>query len=238
MTDLRVCRDANALATTVAGALLQRLATAQSEGRQPHVALTGGTIAGRIHAETARLTEGSGVDWENVVVWFGDERFVAQDSEDRNAVQARRALLDVVGATQVHEIPSTTEAGSPEEAAGMYADRIRSHGAGGFDLVMLGVGPDGHVASLMPGQPQLDVTDRIAVAVSDSPKPPPQRVSLTFSALNRTRSLWFLVSGAEKAGAVARATAPDGDVHQTPARGITVPDTVWYVDEAAASLRR
>lgn len=235
MTDLHVCADAGGVATTVAEALLGLLARLQAEGAEPQIALTGGTIADRIHREVARLSPGSGVDWTRVVVWWGDERFVAPDSEDRNALHARRDLLDVVGATQVHEIPSTAEAASPDEAADLYAAALRKHGTDMFDLVMLGLGENGHVASLMPHHPQLDVDDRIAVGVTDSPKPPPERVSLTFPALNRTHALWFVVSGEGKADAVARATAPDGDLHDTPARGLHVPNTVWYVDEAAAA---
>jgi 6-phosphogluconolactonase len=235
VTDLHVCSDANGVATTVAEALLGLLAALQRDGAEPQIALTGGTIADRIHQEVARLSPDSGVDWTRVVVWWGDERFVAPDSDDRNALHARRDLLDVVGATQVHEIPSTADAATPEEAADLYAATLRRHGAGMFDLVMLGLGEDGHVASLMPHHPQLDVEDRIAVGVTDSPKPPPERVSLTFPALNRTHALWFVVSGEGKADAVARATAADGDLHDTPARGLHVPDTVWYVDEAAAS---
>jgi 6-phosphogluconolactonase len=235
VTDLHVCADAGGVATTVAEALVGLLARLQAEGAEPQIALTGGTIADRIHREVARLSPGSGVDWTRVVVWWGDERFVAPDSEDRNALHARRDLLDVVGATQVHEIPSTAEAASPDEAADLYAAALRKYGTDMFDLVMLGLGEDGHVASLMPHHPQLDVDDRIAVGVTDSPKPPPERVSLTFPALNRTHALWFVVSGEGKADAVARATAPDGDLHDTPARGLHVPNTVWYVDEAAAA---
>ena len=101
---------------------------------------------------------------------------------------------------------------------------------------MLGLGPDGHVASLFPGFPQLEVDDAIAVPVRDSPKPPPERISLTFPALNRTREVWFVVSGDGKADAVARALAADGDVHDIPARGVRGQDrTLWFVDEAAAS---
>ena len=98
------------------------------------------------------------------------------------------------------------------------------------------MGPDGHVASLFPGFPQLDVDDRIAVPVTGSPKPPPERISLTFPALNRTHEVWFLVSGDGKADAVARALAAEGTVHATPARGITVENTTWFLDTAAASL--
>ena len=102
---------------------------------------------------------------------------------------------------------------------------------------MLGLGPDGHVASLFPGHPALDVTDRWAVAVTESPKPPPERVSLTFPALGRSRAVWFVVSGEDKADAVARALAPDGDLHDTPARGAggDAGEVVWFLDSAAAT---
>jgi 6-phosphogluconolactonase len=100
---------------------------------------------------------------------------------------------------------------------------------------MLGVGPDAHVASLFPGYPQLDVDD-IAVAVHDSPKPPPDRVSLTLPCLNRTRSAWFVVSGEDKAPAVALALAEGTDVHDAPAAGVAGQDeTIWFLDRAAAS---
>ena len=99
---------------------------------------------------------------------------------------------------------------------------------------MLGVGPDGHVASLFPGFPQLDSTE-IAVGVTDSPKPPPERISLTFPALNRARSVWFLVSGDGKAEAVARALG-GADLHDVPAAGVTGhEETIWFLDRAAAS---
>jgi 6-phosphogluconolactonase len=113
---------------------------------------------------------------------------------------------------------------------------LREQGAGAFEVLMLGMGPDGHVASLFPGYPQLDVDDPIAVAVTDSPKPPPERVSLTLPALNRSRAVWFLVSGAEKAPAVARAVAIGTDLHDTPAAGVTgEQETIWFLDRASAS---
>ena len=99
------------LARSVAGELLRVLGDAQSAGRRPHVVLTGGSIADAIHRELARLSPGSGVDWSAVDLWWGDERFVARDSGDRNAVQARTAFLDAVGvpAERVHEVAATED---------------------------------------------------------------------------------------------------------------------------------
>jgi 6-phosphogluconolactonase len=232
---IEVHDDSAALATTVAGELLNRLADAQAAGHVPQIALTGGTIAEDIHQELARLSPESGVDWTKVVVWFGDERFVAPDSPDRNAGQARAAFLDAVGATQVHEMPSTADAEDVDAGATAYAATLREHGAGEFDIVMLGIGPDGHIASLFPGFSQLDVQDEIAVGVTGSPKPPPERISLTFAALNRARSVWFLVSGAGKAPAVAAALG-GADIHEIPAAGVTGrEETTWFLDREAAS---
>ena len=237
MTESRVevHDDAAAVATAVAGELLSRLADAQASGHEPQIALTGGSIAEAVHREIARLTPGTEVDWTRVGVWWGDERFVEPGSEDRNARGARAAFLDAVGATVVHEMPSTDDAADVAAGAAAYADRLREHGGGELEIVMLGVGPDGHVASLFPGHPQLD-SDDVAVSVTDSPKPPPERISLTFPALNRSRSVWLLVSGDGKAEAVAAALAAEGDVHATPARGVQgQEDTVWFLDRAAAS---
>lgn len=232
--------DAEVLAHSVAGALLERLADAQDAGRTPQVGLTGGTIADKIHTRVGEVGEDFEVDWTRVVVWWGDERYVARDSEDRNAGSARRLMLDrlPVPGDHVHEMPATDSGLSLEAAAAAYGDELREHGSGRFEVVMLGLGPDGHVASLMPHQASLDVTGAITVAVPDSPKPPPERISLTFEALNRADAVWFVVSGEEKADAVARALADDGDVHETPARGVTGgPETeiVWFLDRAAAS---
>jgi 6-phosphogluconolactonase len=239
--ELKVLSDADDLAATVADRFLQRIAAAQGRGEEPHVALTGGSIAHALHEQIARRASAYDVDWGRVVFWWGDERYVAPDSADRNARDAREVFLDVVGATRVHEVPSTATAPDVAAAATAYSDLVRSAGAGEFDLVLLGMGPDGHVASLFPGSPLLDVDDRIAVPVTGSPKPPPERVSLTFPALNRTRAVWFLVTGEGKADAVRRALAEEGDVHETPARGIRPTplagpgETVWFLDREAAS---
>jgi 6-phosphogluconolactonase len=227
-----------ALATAVAGELLARLADAQTAGAVPQIGLTGGSIADAVHRELARLHAGSEVDWSQVVVWWGDERFVAPDSPDRNAGAAWSAFLSKVGVDpeKVHEMPSTADTTDIEAAADSYSDTMRSLGSGEFDILMLGVGPDGHIASLFPGFPQLDVDDRIAVGVTGSPKPPPERISLTFDALNRSKSVWFLVSSEDKAQAVARALAEGTDRHDCPAAGVTgSEETIWFLDRAAAS---
>lgn len=232
----------DALATAVAGELLNRIADAQAAGHVPHIVLTGGSIAVAVHEEIARHAPASGVDWGAVHFWFGDERFVPSDSPDRNVGQARAAFLDEVGASRVHEVPASDQAGSAEDAATAYAEELRREGSGSFDVLMLGVGPDGHIASLFPGHPGLDVVNTDAAAVHDSPKPPPDRVTLTFEALNRASSVWFLVSGDAKAEAVARAQAevdPTDEptaLVETPARGVKgTTETIWFLDSAAAS---
>ena len=227
------------LARSVAGELLRVLGDAQSAGRRPHVVLTGGSIADAIHRELARLSPGSGVDWSAVDLWWGDERFVARDSGDRNAVQARTAFLDAVGvpAERVHEVAATEDVDDVEAAAAAYAAELDAHGPEEFDVLMLGVGPDSHIASLFPGRPELEVRDRSTVPVTGSPKPPPERVSLTYAALARSRATWLLVSGEAKAEAVARALSPAGTtVEETPASGVSGrEETVWSLDRAAAS---
>jgi 6-phosphogluconolactonase len=229
-----------ALAAAVAGRLVVRLAAVQAAGRTPAVGLTGGTIAEKIHEAVVAATEGhEDVDWSKVDFWWGDERYVPADDDGRNAKQAREVMLDHldVDERRVHEMPASDGPhDSVKDAAEAYGDEVRRLGSGQFDVLMLGVGPDGHVASLFPGSPQLDVDDTVAVPVTDSPKPPPERISLTFGALSRSSEVWFVVSGEGKADAVAKALADGTDLHDIPAVGVTGQDrTVWFVDEAAAS---
>lgn len=226
--------DASALAEAVAAQLAERVAAAQAEGRVPHVVLTGGTIAieiyERLDVDAAR--------WADVVYWFGDERFVPEGHEDRNDRQARDSFLDRCGVPteNVRSMPAHGCSTSMAEAADAYGTTLPDEP---FDVVLLGLGPDGHVASLFPGFAQLHETGRRCVEVFNSPKPPPERISLTFGALNHTRATWFLVSGDGKADAVARALAPEGSVDETPARGAHGRDeTLWFLDEAAASALR
>ena len=231
--------SAEELADLVAGTLVRTLADVQRQGRVPSVALTGGTIADAIHRTLAQSPDAALVDWSRVDVWFGDERFVPADDPDRNARQAAEAMLDRLpfDPARIHPMPASDAAyADVADAATAYGDELRTHGGGSFDVVMLSLGPDGHVASLFPGAPQLDVQDAVAVPVTDSPKPPPERVSLTVAALNHSREVWFLVSGAGKAEAAARALSGDADPHDAPAVGVRGQErTHWFLDEDAAA---
>ena len=178
------------------------------------------------------------VDWSKVTVWWGDERYLPAGDADRNDTQNDAAGLSDLGLdpARVHRVPGPDTSASAEDSATAYAAALREHGSGAFDVVLLGVGPDGHVASLFPHHTAQRTQDAIAVAVHDSPKPPPDRVSLTFECLDRTRQVWFLVAGPDKADAVAAALAEDADRWDVPASGPRgTQATVWWLDEAAAA---
>lgn len=255
MSAVVVHPDAETLAQATAARLLLRLVDAQSLHRPVHAVLTGGTIGIRLLADAADSPLRDAVDWTGVHVWWGDERFLPAGHADRNDTQARNALLDglPLPPENVHPVPGpgAPGIGSPEDAAAAYAAELAryatapegsslqpSDDAGPavpvFDVLLLGMGPDGHVASLFPGQDSVEVTDRTAVGVHGSPKPPPERVSLTFPAIEAAEEVWLVVAGADKADAVARALAK-GPVAETPAAGAHGRRrTLWLLDAAAA----
>ncbi|MBX9244088.1 6-phosphogluconolactonase [Actinotalea ferrariae] len=243
--------DATTLAQATAARLLLHLIDAQSTHRPLHVALTGGTVGIRTLAEVAASPLRDAVDWTGVHLWWGDERFLPTGDPERNETQAREALLDAlaVPGENVHPMPGPDRSASPEESAEAYAAELAraatsaspdaiapSDDAGPqvppFDVVLLGMGPDGHVASLFPGHPELDVVDRTVVGVHGSPKPPPERVSLTYAALEAADEIWVVAAGAEKADAVGRALA--GDDATPAARAVARGRTLWLLDAAAA----
>jgi 6-phosphogluconolactonase len=220
--------DSDVLAEAISDRLSARVAELQSHGRKPRIVLTGGTIA----AAAYERVEADAADWAEVEFWFGDERFVPAGHADRNDQQARDAFLDRVGATRTHTIAGNDCSLSAAQAADEYAATLPDEP---FDLVLLGMGPDGHVASLFPHHPLLQETGRACAELFDSPKPPPVRISMTFPTLNRAHAVWFLVSGEEKADAVARALADDGTVDEIPARGVQGrEETLWLLDQDAA----
>ncbi|MGW6276019.1 6-phosphogluconolactonase [Kribbella sp. NPDC055071] len=231
--ELLIHPDADDLAFSVAGRLITQLVDAQSEGGVAQLVLTGGRVAALVYGAVAESPGNVEVDWRRVEFWWGDERFLPSGDPERNETQAREALLSKldVDPARVHPMPADAGQGA-EAAASAYAEELEAAGSPTFDVVMLGVGPDGHVASLFPGFPQLGVIDVAAVAVHDAPKPPPTRISLTLPWLSRTREVWFVVSGEDKAEAVAKALG-DGDVPAAQPKGQN--RTLWLLDEAAAS---
>ncbi len=241
---VRVARleDPEHVADAVADELVAVLLSVQSEGRIPVVVLTGGTISRKVHHAVATHPDRRKVDWKGVELWWGDERFVAGDDPERNAAQAWDDMLSdlPLDRARVHAVPTSDQAADVTTAAAQYADDLEASFAGRlpaenwFDVLMLGIGPDGHCASLFPGRDEVDA-DGLAVPVAESPKPPPERVTMTMDVLGKAREVWFVATGEEKADAVARSVA-GGDVHETPSAGPRGRErTTWFVDEAAAS---
>jgi len=222
--------DADAVAHACASRLEQTIAQLQSTGATVRIALTGGTIANR----TYEMLGDDVAEWSAVDFFWGDERFVDADSDDRNEKQARQAFITRLGIPEdrVHPMPSRDSGLSAEQAAASYAATIPDE----FDIVLLGLGPDGHIASLFPGFDQVHESTLHCVPVTGSPKPPPDRLSLTIPALNRTAQTWFILSGHDKAEAVRASRTPEGDVSHTPARAARGRKiTRWFMDEAAAA---
>jgi 6-phosphogluconolactonase len=240
-----VHRDATLLARAVAARLVTRLVDVQSGRGWAGVGLTGGGIGIAVLRSLAESPARDAVDWRALDVWWGDERFLPAGHPDRNETQAREALLDhvAVDPARVRPMPGPDgpDGPDPEAAADRYASWLadattpEDHGpVPSFDVLLLGVGPDGHTASLFPGQPAL-YDDRPVVAVHGAPKPPPTRLTMTFDTINAAREAWVVVAGADKASAVAMALGGAGRV-QVPAAGINARQrTLWLLDAAAAS---
>lgn len=221
------------VAEALAARLMARLAEIQRDFRTPHVALTGGRIATRAYERLAAEGARSAVDWSRVELWWGDERFVAADDPDRNAKQALDLLTSPLSLSpeRLHPMPSADGGVDLDQAAENYA---RELGSTVFDVCLLGMGPDGHVASIFPEHPSSYETGDV-IAVRSSPKPPPERISLTLPVINRSREVWFLVSGSDKAAAAKMALLGAGPV-QVPAAGVSAVDrTLWLMDRDAAS---
>lgn len=246
--EILVHRDASLLAGAVAARLVTRLVDAVAAAGHADLVLTGGGIGTAVLAALAAAPAGDAVDWRRVDFWWGDERFAPTGHPDRNETGARSALLDRIDVdpARVHPMPGPDgpDGDNPEAAAARYADwlaaavRPGDHGSASpvpsFDVLMLGIGPEGHVASLFPGMPAV-YDSRPVVAVRDSPKPPPVRISLTFPSIQAAREVWILASGEEKADAVALALS-GADPARLPAAGARgLMRTLFLIDEAAAS---
>lgn len=206
------------------------------------IVLTGGGNGNRLMRFLA--AQSGRIEWPKVHLFWGDDRYVTADDDERNEKQAREALLNHVDipARNVHPMAAADdEYGDDVAAAALAYEQILAANADpgdiapDFDVHLLGVGPEGHVNSLFPHTPAVREASRLVVDVEDSPKPPPQRITLTLPAIRRSREVWLLVSGAEKAEAVAAAVGGADPVSVPAAGAVGLERTVWFLDEGAAS---
>ena len=208
MTRVRVFADAEDVASYAADALAWRIGDARKARREVHIALAGGSTPKRAYELLAGI-EGS---WKHVHLWLGDERCVPDGDPEQNARMIRESLFANARAEPpvLHAVPAPLV---PEDAAWLYSlDVVRGVPDVVFDIVLLGMGPDGHTCSLFPGHPVLSVTEPPVAPVRESPKPPPERVTLTLPVLRRARFTQLLVTGADKHDALARTLAGDPDL--------------------------
>lgn len=236
--DLRVFDDPEALADALATAFDAAAEQSVAERGGFSVALAGGrTPGGLYHLLATRF--GDRAWWAETRVYWSDERYVPPDHPDSNVGAARTAVLDSVGLPPAHVLAPDTTLVDPEEAARQYGRALRD--AGGLDLVLLGLGEDAHVASLFPGGTALDEGHHRVVVVSDSPKPPAVRLTMTLVAFREARATWILASGASKAGALAASLQPASRQPgtRTPAARVAASGArvTWWVDREAAGIR-
>jgi 6-phosphogluconolactonase len=242
---LVVHRDKELMARAAAARLITRIVDAQSARGTASVVLTGGRNGNALLAAIAESPARDAVDWARLDLWWGDERFLPEGHPERNDTQARQELLGAVplDPARVHPMPASDgpDGDDVEAAAARYAGELakaagpEDHlGVPSFDVLLLGVGPDTHVASLFPEHPGVRETELTVVGVRGSPKPPPVRVSLTLPAIRAAREVWLLAAGEDKADAVALALSGPGEV-QAPASGARGRGrTLWLLDRAAA----
>jgi 6-phosphogluconolactonase len=241
-TSTETFTDSDGLVAAAAERMINVIEAAIAARGKALVALTGGGNGNRLLRFLG--TQSGRVDWTKVHVFWGDDRYVAEDDDERNDKQAREALLDHVDipASNVHPMPAADgEFGNDLAAAALAYEQILAANAEpgdpapNFDIHLLGVGPEGHINSLFPDTPAVRETTRMVVDVEDSPKPPPQRITLTLPAIQRSREVWLLVSGAEKAEAVAAAVGGADPVSIPAAGAIGREHTIWFLDSGAAS---
>jgi len=237
-TDLRVFPDLDRLSAAAARAVAATLTTAARKRGRSSIALSGGRTPRALYERLAQFHRDD-IPWSRVHVFWGDERYVSLDDEHSNYRMARETLLDhvAVQADHVHGMP--TECSDPRDAAAAYERVLKTHFVTGrrFDLILLGVGDDGHTASLFPGSPALDETERWVVAVS-APVAPPARLTLTLPTLIRARTIYVIVSGSAKAAPLQQALSGPPDPQRCPASAVrrTKGRLTWWADAAAAAL--
>ncbi|WP_243075146.1 6-phosphogluconolactonase [Microbacterium sp. SS28] len=238
-----ISSDPASLAESVAARLVSRLVKQTTEGLDAHISLTGGSMGSAVLAAAARHPRLVKVDWARVHFWWSDERWVPRNHADRNEKQAREALLDAIDipGANIHAIAASGEGVELDAAAEAYAAELARFGSAegdawpSFDICFLGVGPDAHIASLFPDRREIQVTDKAVLPVRDSPKPPPERITMTRPVINSSQRVWLVLSGADKASALGLALA-GASYQSVPAAGAKGRRrTIFFVDDAAAS---
>jgi 6-phosphogluconolactonase len=240
---LLVLPDGDRLASAVAGRIVARLVGLQAEQGEASLVLTGGRTGAAVLECLRTSPVRDAVDWRRVDFFWGDERFVPAEDAERNERQTRDALLDhlPIDPRRIHPIAAQDgpHGDDVDAAARAYADVLDARGEGRiFDICLLGMGEEGHVASLFPDSPAVRERHRTVVGVRDCPKPPPTRISLTLPALRRSREVWVMTTGPAKAEAVA-ATFSGVSPELVPAAGVRgLERTMRFVDAAAAARLR
>ena len=247
MTNARrvlVHADRKALAGSVAARFITKVVDLLDQQPRVNIALTGGTVGSAVLEAINESPARDSIDWSRVILWWSDERWLPRGDAERNDTQARTALLNHVALRpeNIHWCAASDAGISLEEAAASYAAELADAADEGrdtprFDILFLGVGPDGHVASLFPDTPGIRVTVGSVIAVRNSPKPPPERLSLTLPVINSADRIWLALAGPDKASALGLALA-GASTWEVPAAGVEGRlRTVFFVDrEAAAEL--
>ena len=222
------------LAERAASMLVARVAAVQADpDRIVHICLTGGRIAHRLYESFGRGIDGSGVDPGRLELWWTDERFTATNDPARHAGVALAMLAGqfALDPARTHPMPAADGVADADAAAATYAKEL---GDVTFDICLLSIGPEGHVASIFPDHPSFDPeATQTVIGLTESPKGSDDRISLTAPALSRSREVWFLLSGPDKADVAVRAMTGSSDIPAGVVRGAE--DTLWFVDSDAAS---
>ncbi|MCI0693656.1 6-phosphogluconolactonase [candidate division KSB1 bacterium] len=238
--DIRIFPNQASLNRAAAEAFAQLANKAVAEKGRFTVALAGGNTPRTIYQLLATEYREQ-IDWSRAHFFWGDERYVPSNDPDSNYRMARESLFDHVPilAENVHRM--TTEFIQPKTAAQNYEKTLRDFwpvSLPRFDLIQLGLGLDGHIASLFPNSPLLQEKQRLVTVVTDSPKPPPTRITLTLPAINNAAQIHFFVAGAEKAEALRSTLQGPRDWQKFPAQAVQPANgqVIWWVDDKAASL--
>ena len=230
------------LAELVADKFVVRVRKVAKRRGVAHIVLTGGSVASDFHRAVAKHPDRSGVDWSVVHVWWGDERFFSSGDPERNEGQATADLLAALPLVpdHIHRMPAADRNLSlPDAAAAYQAELARYAGDTGpgpdFDLLLAGIGPDGHVLSVFPGSPEAALAEERVVGVDGSPKPPPQRITMSVPLANRAQRVWLIAAGPDKSSAVGLALA-NAQTLEVPAAGLRgTHSTKVFIDRELAS---